>query len=307
MTFSALARARLRALVADGGSDRTGDNYDEAYGLFVEYLHAQGMNDDVREFTFENVDGFKAWYGARPGVQKKSSVNNRLAALSSLGKWGMQHGDGKKGHRYLPANPVESVPRPKRQRPKEKFLYREELRALWAVKAQPNERLALEMFFDTGLRVSEVARARVRDLRPGQEGLVLTVLLKGGRLKEITIGPELSAKLEASLREREVGPDDPIFVNQAGTAYKKNTLTDVIYRLAKRAGITRIPVRPHVLRHTYNVLGDEAGLSPVVRAGLLNHDDTSTVMRYDHLRPRREAEARAKVREALRAEVAEQS
>jgi site-specific recombinase XerD len=298
MKFSELATKRLRAIRTDGGSTRTEQNYDEAYAMFVEFLHERGAKDDVREFSFENVEEFKGWLQARGN--KASSINIRLAALSSLGKWGMQHGDGK-GSRFLPANPVDQVSRPKKLRPREKFLYREEVAALFAVEAQPCERLVIAAFLDTGARVSEIATAKVKGLRPGPDGsIILSNTTKGGNEDAWPLGPEVSAALEATLREREVGPESPVFVNTQGNAYKRGTLIECVYRLAQRAGITRIPVRPHVLRHTYNTYGRIAGLDPVVRSRLLKHRDSSTVVKYDHLLPLEEIDARAKVREALR-------
>lgn len=304
MTFSGLARQRLLALVSDGGSGKTEESYDEAYGLFVEYLHAKGLKDDVREFTPENVSGFKEWLAARPAKRrgekyKGSSINNRLAALSSLGKWGMSV--ERPGKDRLPENPVLRVTRPRKVKPMEKYLYLHEVRSLLALTMAPNERLVLEMFLDTALRASEVMNARVRDLRPGPDGtaLALTVRVKGGAVRTVPLGAELSAKIEASLRQREAVDDSPVFVNQAGDVYKKGTLCDVVYRLARRAGITRIPVRPHVLRKTVATMADTQGASVAEIASLLNHSDMSTVQRYVFASRERVDGVRARVREAL--------
>jgi len=315
MTFSALARDYLRSKAAVGRqAARTGENYDETFGLFVEYLHGQGRQDDVREFTSENVAAFRDWLTAG---RKGSSVSNRLSALSSLGQWATKTERPKATRLSVnPASP-DFVERPKKERPREKFLYREELAALRAVECDPCERLALDLFLDTGLRVNELASAKVRDLGlsegpgcsriddqpPGASlgGVVLTVRLKGGRQSPpIPLDPELASRLEATLRQREVKPDDSLLVNTRGSAYKRNTLTEMVYRLACRAGIRRIPVRPHVLRHTYSVFARQAGLDTVQRASLLNHSDTSTIHRYDHLLPGEAVESRARVREAMR-------
>jgi integrase/recombinase XerD len=318
MTFSALARDYLRSKAAVGRqAARTGENYDETFGLFVEFLHGQGRQDDVREFTPENVAAFRDWLTAG---RKGSSVSNRLSALSSLGQWATKTERPKATRLAInPASP-DFVERPKKEHPREKFLYREELAALRAVSCDPCERLALDLFLDTGLRVNELASATVRcltlearpaslgaaridDQPPGATpaGVVLSVRLKGGRQSPpIPLDPDLGARLEVTLRQREVKPDDPLLVNTRGDAYKRNTLTEMVYRLACRAGITRIPVRPHVLRHTYSVFARQAGLDTVQRASLLNHSDTSTIHRYDHLMPGEAVSARSRVREAMR-------
>jgi site-specific recombinase XerD len=99
------------------------------------------------------------------------------------------------------------------------------------------------------------------------------------------------------LKQREAGPGAHVFVNQGGQPYTEQTLSEAISRIAKRAGITRIPVRAHVLRHTFNVYARVDGkLDPVMRASLLGHANTGTVMQYDHVMPDEAQPARAIMR-----------
>jgi len=67
-----------------------------------------------------------------------------------------------------------------------KFLHRDELAALIAVKAPAHERLALDLFLDTGVRVSELVSANVSDLwLDDGERVQLSVSVKGrGRRAE---------------------------------------------------------------------------------------------------------------------------
>jgi site-specific recombinase XerD len=46
-------------------------------------------------------------------------------------------------------------------------------------------------------------------------------------------------------------------------------------------------------------MADEAGVAPNVRSTLLNHVDTNTVQRYDHVSANRTAAARELVREVI--------
>ena len=72
------------------------------------------------------------------------------------------------------------------QRRSRKFLHRDELAALIAVKAPAHERLALDLFLDTGVRVSELVSANVADLwLDDGERVHLSVSVKGrGRSRE---------------------------------------------------------------------------------------------------------------------------
>lgn len=303
MQLSRLASEYLQHMATyKGCSPRTCECYGLTYAQFRGYLQGQGLTDDVRNFNAETCEGF-AQYLAAHGI-KANSINVKLAGLSSLAQYAMRkrHGSG-----YLLAeNPMTRFERPQKQRPDRKFLYLEELHRLLAVEAAPNERLALALFVDTGLRVSELTRANVEDVYEDAKGrAILSVTVKGrGRAEErvqVPLGLEIGERIKDFLLARNLPQGkEPLLVSATGTRYRRNTLSEVIYRLAKRAGITRIPVRPHALRHTYNVLGRQAGLDAPTRAALLNHTDSSTVQRYDHLLPDETFEAREKVRAMLR-------
>lgn len=298
MTFLDLAYKYLAARGPLGQAERTRISYAETFGLFSAFLTAQGLKDDVRHFTSENVAAFRDWFLARTVRGKRvkaSSAGTRLAALSSLGKWASMV--ERPAKERLPANPALTVERPRAVRPPEKFLYREEVAALQSVPCAPNERLVLDAFFATGARVSGLAGAQVQNLQPVADGLALTIRLKGGRPQTIPLGPDLSERLTQSIREREAGPAQPVFVNQRGEKYRQSSLSELVFRLGQRAGITRLAVRPHVLRHTYNTYARlDAKLDIVKRANLLGHSGTRTLSVYEHSLPEEEIQDRSGVR-----------
>ena len=102
-----------------------------------------------------------------------------------------------------------------------------------------------------------------------------------------------------SLRFREARSHDPLLVNERGDRYTRTTLSETVARAAKRAGITRFPVRAHVLRHSYATLLIATGGDVPTAAAALNHSDIHTVQRYVHRNDAVDA-AREAVREALR-------
>ena len=296
MTFSKLADDYVKHLgIRRGCSPVTCEGYAVTYSQFVTHLRARGLTDDIKHFTPESVEALITTLASRG--QKASSVNTRLAHLSSIAKWAMTQKNGR-GY-LLDENPLVRIERLKKAKPKEKYLMRAELRALLTVETKPWERLALDMFIDTALRVSELANARVKDLRLEGDLLVLSVIVKGGRPRNVTLGRDLAERLEASLRQREAGPEAPLLINSRGDKFNRSSLTSLVFRLARRAGITRIKVRAHVLRHTYNAIGNAAGVGITERAGLLNHANTHTLQSYDHFFAGQLDAARTKVREAV--------
>jgi integrase len=88
-------------------------------------------------------------------------------------------------------------------------------------------------------------------------------------------------------------------VNRQGERWTRGALTQAMTRLGLRAGIQRLSVSAHKLRHTANVLARFAGLDPLTRSALLTHGSPRAVERYDHLIPGELHEARQKQQEAL--------
>jgi integrase/recombinase XerC len=296
MRLSQLGDQYLKFFGARGASPRTIETYDLVYGQFVAFLVNQGKQDDVREFTPDNLEAFST-YLAEAG-RKASSVNIKLAALHSLGAFGVKTKDASGKKYLLQENPLDRVYRPKRQKPAEKYLYLQELKALLALPKPAAAQLALELTADTGLRASELAGARVADLSLDGDRLILATRVKGGAQKTVTLGAEVSAKLLESLKFREAGPHDPVLVNEQGGAYTRTTLTEMVARNARRAGITRIPVRAHVLRHSYATLAVATGADLPTAAAMLNHAGLATIGRYVHRKDAVDA-ARDRVREIL--------
>lgn len=287
-----------------GYSLRTCECYDLTYRQFIAYLLGRGLTDDVRQFTDDHAEGF-ARYLAENGL-RPNSILTKLAGLSSLARYLTRTKDAK-GRPLLDHNPVERFDRPQKQRVDRPFLHRDELKAVAQVGGlTTSEALARDLFIDTGLRVSELARASAGDAwKDGEGRTVLSVTVKGrGRAEErvhISLAPEIGCRIEDYLLARNLPePQEPLLLNREGKRYTRNTLSEMIARLGRRAGVTRVPVRPHTIRHTYNVVARSAGIDALTRSKLLNHSDPSTVARYDHLLPEETAAARERVREALR-------
>lgn len=305
MKLSQVTGDYIRHLAAyKGYALRTCECYDLTYRQFLAYLLGRSQTDDVRSFTDENSEGF-ARYLADHKI-RPNSILVKLSGLSSLARYMTRTKDAK-GRPLLDHNPVERFDKPQKQRVDRPFLHRDELKAVAQVEGlTTSEALARDLFIDTGLRVSEVARANVGDTyHDGIGGTVLAVTVKGrGRAEEkvhIPLADELGARIEDYLLARNL-PDaqEPLLLNQEGKRYTRNTLSEMIVRLGRRAGITRVPVRPHTIRHTYNVVARSAGIDAPTRSKLLNHVDSSTVAKYDHLLPGETDAARERVREALR-------
>ena len=302
MTFSALARACLVYLSANlGRAERTTDTYDRIYGSFRAYLKTRGLTDDLKHFT---TDVIEAYVTARHGQHiHPNTIRNELSALRTFAAFAMKRRDDR-GRFYLTTDPTRAFEWPTFVRPTIDFLYVEEQARLLAAPQTLRERFALELIWETGLRASEVCRANICDMEQTGDRWYLRVTVKGrGRQAERLAHPlsaELGALWVSWLDERALAHDPrdqgpfgamPLLLNGEGQRFRRSTLWALIRRLGQRAGITRIRVGTHKLRHTANVNERQAGVERTVRAQRRHHTGTAALDRYEHVMPEESAQA----------------
>jgi site-specific recombinase XerD len=294
--ISEFAHGFLRFISGRGASPRTITTYALSLDQFVAFLRSDGLEDDIRYFTPEQIDAFVTALAGR-GL-KGSSISLKLSALKSLGEYG-KRAKGTGGRYLLDENPLDRVYRPKRERPAEKYLYAEELKALLAAQGPAPVRLAIALLADTALRASEVCSANVGDLSLDGGTTVLQVKVKGGRWRRVRLGADVATALRQSIEAREARDRDPLLVTARGLRFTKASLSEAVLRVARGAGITRVPVRCHVIRHSVATLASATGAEVPTIAALLNHAGLGAVQHYVHRHDAVDA-AREAVRAALR-------
>lgn len=145
------------------------------------------------------------------------------------------------------------------------------------------DRAVLEMFFSTGLRLSELCSLdRTIDLTRGE----ISVRGKGDKLRVVFISDRARKALTAYLKKRtDIERALFISIGRAGNIVGRIT-PRAVERLvdfrAKKAGITK-KVHPHQLRHSFatDLLINGADLRSVQE--LLGHASVSTTQMYTHL------------------------
>lgn len=288
-----------------GCSPMTVEGYGITFAQFGGYITVEcQLNDDVKHFNPTTCQGYAQWLLGKG--RKSNTLQPKLSALSSLAKYAMTVPHPiKTGAYVMDENPLTRFERPTKQRPTRRYLHKHELDLLMTAECQPVEWLVIHMIVDIGCRVSELVTPNVEDLScDAKERLVFSRVVKGrGRQQEKVddvLGEVVATRLQMYLKHREAGPKEPLFVNQHGKRYTRKALADMVLRVARRAGITRIPVRPHALRRTYADLANTAGLGTKMQADLLNHTDTTTVQKYQHVHPEMRFQAREQIRELIR-------
>ncbi len=143
------------------------------------------------------------------------------------------------------------------------------------------DRAMLELFYSSGLRLSELCQLRWADLDL-DDGLV-RVLGKGSRTRVVPVGSHACQALQA-LRTESLGAtaQQPVFPGRGGAAINPRSVQKRLKKLAAEQGIWK-RVHPHLLRHSFasHLLESSGDLRGVQE--LLGHANIGTTQIYTHL------------------------
>ncbi len=155
--------------------------------------------------------------------------------------------------------------------------------------ASLRDRAVLELFYSSGLRVSELARLTLQQV--DLEGGFARVFGKGSKERVVPIGTKARDALQtwiASGRPHFVKKRtrSEIFLSRLGAGLSRVSLWSIVKKHAKRAGIAK-PVKPHLLRHTFatHLLSGGADLRAIQE--MLGHASISTTQIYTAVEGRR--------------------
>lgn len=172
------------------------------------------------------------------------------------------------------------IPQAKTPRRLPEILSREEIERLFTAAREPKHRTLLMLTYSAGLRVSEVARLKVRDIDSGR--MSVRVEQGKGHKDRYTV---LSARMLKELRSYWLAYRPEIWLfsgrGRAGPMSVK-TIQRIFYRAKDRAKIAK-PCGIHALRHAFATHLLEAGTDLHTIQRLLGHGHLSTTMRYFHL------------------------
>jgi len=235
---------------------------------------AAAQDADVETLHTEHLRAFIASEHRR-GLSPKS-LQRRLSACRSFYRWLLRHG-------RIQANPAQPIRAPKAPRKLPQVLDPDEAKALVEVPTDAplglRDRALLELFYSSGLRLSELCALRWRDLDLGV-GLV-TVLGKGNKQRSVPVGSFARAALTEWKTDQRAGGDTHVFPGRNGGMSPRGVQAR-LRTLAQRQGLFK-RVHPHLLRHSFasHVLESSGDLRGVQE--LLGHADISTTQIYTHL------------------------
>jgi integrase/recombinase XerC len=204
-----------------------------------------------------------------------ASLQRLLSACRTLFRYLTREGQ-------LAHDPAAAVRGPKVRRKLPQVLDADEAKALVETNLggtlAPRDTAMMELFYSSGLRLSELCGLRWGDLDLA-EGMV-RVLGKGNKTRVLPVGRYAVAALEALKAAGGTSPEQAVFKGREGGPISPRTVQQ---RLAKLSSGQAKRVHPHMLRHTFasHMLESSGDLRSVQE--LLGHADIATTQIYTHL------------------------
>lgn len=249
--------------------------YEEDLSQFLTFAELN-KDEQLREVNFQLV---RAWIVdlMEKGLSNRT-VSRKISCLRSFFKWLMNEGK-------IEQNPMLRIRGPKVEKRLPQFVKESEISAmrieqLFAANFEGiRDRLMFELFYQTGVRLSELIGLQVKDVSSDS----IKVLGKRNKERIIPIGKSLFEIIRSYQKLKPEGPDSQfmLFVNKDG----RKLSSKFVYRKinAYLGSVTNSQKKsPHVMRHTFatHMLNNGAGLETLKE--LLGHANLSATQVYTH-------------------------
>lgn len=274
--------------------------------MFIRFLATErGLSDNYQLSTRRSLAEFATWCGTRREITKVREVKLPLITdyLADLKKRGLAASSIKLVvvalkifFRFLIAkgrierDPTETLSLPRIERYLPETL--NELQVEQLIEsintAQPlglRDRAMLELLYASGLRISELANARLENFNA--EERILRVTGKGNKTRLVPVGEKACAALASYLsaeRPRLVRQKtgSEVFLSARGGKLTTARCWQIVKERARHSGLDA-NVYPHLLRHSFatHLLSNGADLRIIQE--MLGHADISTTQIYTHV------------------------
>ncbi|MBE9524165.1 MAG: tyrosine-type recombinase/integrase [Chloroflexi bacterium] len=160
-------------------------------------------------------------------------------------------------------------------------------------KTAKRDRAIILLFLETGIRASECARLKMRDISLPEMGNGITqgrVVIEPygsghkskGRIVHITAATIKALMVyHAEDRMDKLYPDDPVLATKDNRPMNRNSIRQMLIKTGKRAGVEN--ANPHRFRHTFAIEFLRNGGNPFVLQKLIGHSTLDMVKRYLHI------------------------
>ncbi|MCB2203750.1 tyrosine recombinase [bacterium] len=282
-----IQRFRDYLVVERHASDHTVTAYMRDLAQFHIWLCELAESDEVDCDAVDRLT-IRSWLGvlADRGLSRRS-ISRKVTALRTFFRFAEQRG-------YASANPTVNLHSIKIERTLPTFVDEESIDALLRLPDTTTvegarDAAILELFYSTGMRLSELVALNRRDLHT--EAGTIRVLGKRRKERILPLGTPALQALQHAMRmldqaaargDRKVEDTEAMFLNRRGKRLTNRSVYSIVHEHL-RVVSEQEHCSPHVLRHSFatHLLNRGADLQAVRE--LLGHESLSTTQIYAHV------------------------
>lgn len=193
------------------------------------------------------------------------------------------------GHGYVVSNVASRLPTPEREVKERRVLTEVEYRRLQdACRFHPRDQAIIELFLQTGMRLSELSRLAVDDVNlPARVGRdkesvgSVRITGKGRKERTVTLNWKACKALKSYQAVRPDSSGSALFLSKFREPLGPRAVQDLVRKYLREAAIANATV--HTLRHTFGTHQVKKGTNLRVVQEAMGHADLKTTSVYVHL------------------------
>ncbi len=259
-------------------SPKTIDNYSKQLRYFQRYLQSEFDLVEIEQVKAYHIKQFLAWMDDK-GRQPRY-INDLLKVFKTFFNYMVKES-------HMPESPAAKVKNMKQPKTKIITFSENEIRKILNFYSgrtylEIRNRTMIAMFFDTGMRLTEVITLRWEQIR---EDYIL-VHGKGAKERLVPVSPYLAKAILQYRQTKESYfdgklPENYVFVSQTGKKLTAEAITKVLKKAAKVVNVNpQVRVSPHTCRHTFAHLQLKNGIDLYTLSRLMGHENVAITQRY---------------------------
>jgi site-specific recombinase XerD len=181
----------------------------------------------------------------------------------------------------LTSSKAQSIKMPKKEKKSKTYLRPDEYNKLLAAAGgSPRDFAILQLFLQTGIRVSELIAITIDDLE--LEARTIKIHGKGNKERPVFLEKKSLQALKSYLERRPESVDPHLFLNYEGSGLSIRGVRKMVDKYLGAASITK-PISCHGLRHTFATNKAARGMNAYQLQKLMGHEKITTSQEYVHL------------------------
>ena len=171
------------------------------------------------------------------------------------------------------------IERPRKEKKLPKVLSKEDVLSIIANTNNLKHKCIVSLLYSSGIRRNELVNLKITDI-DSKRMLIRVEAAKGNKDRYTLLSHSLLEDLRAYYKQYK--PEKYIVEGMYGKQYSGQSIGKIVINAAEKAGI-KIPVTPHMLRHSFATHLLEAGVDLRQIQVLLGHSSSKTTEIYTHV------------------------